>query len=672
MGVEKESIKLAPFHGDLRPDGSLNLVRYDGEAFRVPAAYVPLLRLVAEGSTLSEIALHMRIQKGGWGRFVRLANFVGFLYDSGLLVENHVIQFAEALRADYTWRESLICQELFSIRLLRLKSSQPSSVAVGLVISVVLLGLSLAAALRVPSQYASMAARWLPLQTAWPLILAFAIVICLGRSLRSFVQLVLMRFVGHSVPSLRLRLEPISLSLVTNDASHSKMNVLYVLASFAALVSFQIPALFGPQLLHFGLVSEQICSLLPLMTLEVLLIELSPFRQSALTECLRCLFIFCDQRQKKSHETFAENFVRWSHVLSCSLWVIALGLFLAFASPELFKYVMAILPSDFSGSGRLVSVLIFVLLQTTIAVSFVDDIVSGIGDGGGSDRFSIRRLWLRTEKGATGAIGAEGRPSKAQMEDLPLLRQMDPQVRKALLENAKIQYLDGGEYACRQNEADRTLYILLTGRLQVVRRSSSGRKKVLAFLESGAVFGEVAFFFGDRRTADVVAIEDSSVLAIAHDDKLSNLDRTRSDELQLRIWFLQSLVASPLFKHLPTDALDALLFAGERRQFRAGEKIMTEGETGDVCYFIIQGQVSVSQNFKVINRLKAGDAFGEIALLKPELLRTASVTADSEILCVTVGGEKFWNLLSSHLPLAVEFEKLAEMRLRADAERGQS
>ena len=144
------------------------------------------------------------------------------------------------------------------------------------------------------------------------------------------------------------------------------------------------------------------------------------------------------------------------------------------------------------------------------------------------------------------------------------------------------------------------------------------------------------------------------------------LDQDKSSELRSRIWFLQALVSSPGFRSLPSEALDALIFAGRETRVLAGAQLVREGEDANACYFIVQGQGTVLQNGRVINKVKAGDVVGEIALLKPFIPRTATVMADSEMITFAVSAEDFWALLGSHIPLAIEIERMAESRLLSD------
>jgi CRP-like cAMP-binding protein len=257
--------------------------------------------------------------------------------------------------------------------------------------------------------------------------------------------------------------------------------------------------------------------------------------------------------------------------------------------------------------------------------------------------------------------------------ELPMIREIEPVIRNELLMRAREKKYGSGEACIKQNSSDRSLFAVLEGKLAVAKsfdmKSGPGRRKVVAFLETGAVFGEAGFFFGHKRTADVVAVEPSRVLEIPFDDRMKNIEIGKASALQTRIWFLQVLHSNAQFSSLPGESLDALLHVGERKDFRAGEKIIQEGESADACYFIVQGRASVSQNTIGLGKLQNGDVFGEIALMKAGTLRTATVIAETDVFTVRVDGLRFWNLLKMNLPLAIEVEKIAKRRLAEDRSR---
>jgi CRP/FNR family transcriptional regulator, cyclic AMP receptor protein len=70
---------------------------------------------------------------------------------------------------------------------------------------------------------------------------------------------------------------------------------------------------------------------------------------------------------------------------------------------------------------------------------------------------------------------------------------------KLLAPYLSVRYLKSGDTLMQLGEADRELFILVTGQLQVTVEST-----VLASLQPGAVVGEGTFFSGQPRSANVV------------------------------------------------------------------------------------------------------------------------------------------------------------------------
>ncbi len=72
-----------------------------------------------------------------------------------------------------------------------------------------------------------------------------------------------------------------------------------------------------------------------------------------------------------------------------------------------------------------------------------------------------------------------------------------------------------GSLILKFGEQDRTLYILVSGKVSVVIPIGS-EGKVIATVPAGSVFGEMAFFDGGARTASIVAQEPVELLALPH------------------------------------------------------------------------------------------------------------------------------------------------------------
>ena len=70
-----------------------------------------------------------------------------------------------------------------------------------------------------------------------------------------------------------------------------------------------------------------------------------------------------------------------------------------------------------------------------------------------------------------------------------------------------------GDFAVRQGEVDRSFFVISRGSFEVLVPSNDGPRRVRV-LEPGDLFGEVGFFDGLPRSADVVALEEAEALVL--------------------------------------------------------------------------------------------------------------------------------------------------------------
>lgn len=70
-----------------------------------------------------------------------------------------------------------------------------------------------------------------------------------------------------------------------------------------------------------------------------------------------------------------------------------------------------------------------------------------------------------------------------------------------------------GEFAVREGEVDRSFFIIARGAFEVLVPTGDGPRRVRV-LEPGDLFGEVGFFDGLPRSANVVALEDAEALVL--------------------------------------------------------------------------------------------------------------------------------------------------------------
>jgi CRP-like cAMP-binding protein len=93
---------------------------------------------------------------------------------------------------------------------------------------------------------------------------------------------------------------------------------------------------------------------------------------------------------------------------------------------------------------------------------------------------------------------------------------------------------------------------------------------------------------------------------------------------------LKVLRSASIFAGTPDELLVAISGVLEELRFPAGARIFSKGELGDCLYIIAAGQVRVHDGERTLNTLGAGDIFGEMSALDPEV-RSASITAVTDM-----------------------------------------
>lgn len=100
-------------------------------------------------------------------------------------------------------------------------------------------------------------------------------------------------------------------------------------------------------------------------------------------------------------------------------------------------------------------------------------------------------------------------------ERLTVFEALSEEEWQMVIRNAQTISFRGGEVLLEEGEIDNAVYIVISGRVEVVSRGSFGRGKRIATIEEGSVFGEVAFFDAEPRSASVRALGDGKVLRLS-------------------------------------------------------------------------------------------------------------------------------------------------------------
>ena len=226
-----------------------------------------------------------------------------------------------------------------------------------------------------------------------------------------------------------------------------------------------------------------------------------------------------------------------------------------------------------------------------------------------------------------------------------LFHHLNESQRSQLVEVFQRIPVETGQWIIRQGDTGDLFYIVDSGTYEV-RVSGANPEQdqeeggnVVHIYESGPgqhpCFGELSLMYGKPRAASIRALTNGTLWALDHSIFTHAVLRTQD----MRKNILRTLRKVELLRCLNVVQLQRLVDVMSEASFKAGEKIINQGEEGDVFYVIVNGSCKCAirtaadppdSEGKVVATLGANDYFGERALLNAEP-RAATVIAESDV-----------------------------------------
>ncbi|HJS29126.1 MAG TPA: Crp/Fnr family transcriptional regulator [Anaerolineales bacterium] len=133
------------------------------------------------------------------------------------------------------------------------------------------------------------------------------------------------------------------------------------------------------------------------------------------------------------------------------------------------------------------------------------------------------------------------------------------------------------------------------------------------------------------------------------------------------------LKAVPLFGGLDQESLSSLARVSREKHLSKGHILFLQDDPGDAAYLVYDGTIAISLNTPdgrelVINEMRAGDFFGELALFGG-YLRSASAIARTPCGVIRIPREEFLTLLETQPRLMRHLLETIAQRLRSSGER---
>ncbi len=95
----------------------------------------------------------------------------------------------------------------------------------------------------------------------------------------------------------------------------------------------------------------------------------------------------------------------------------------------------------------------------------------------------------------------------------------------------------------------------------------------------------------------------------------------------------------------------------------AGERLFSEGEDGDVMFAVVEGEVELIHQGRVVEEVTAGGILGEMALIDTGP-RSATATARTAARVVSIDQKRFTFLVHEHPTFALQVMRVMARRLR--------
>lgn len=219
---------------------------------------------------------------------------------------------------------------------------------------------------------------------------------------------------------------------------------------------------------------------------------------------------------------------------------------------------------------------------------------------------------------------------------IPLLSNLSEGAFRRVLGTFVVERLPAGSAVIREGEPGQSFYFVAAGAVRVFATDGLGRENELAQLHENSIFGEMALISAQPRSAsvsvlheaDLIEVTSSSLTALA--DELEQLATALHGFTRERL--LRNLMATHrLFRPFNRQLRRDLLRRFSSHDVAPDTEIIRQGDEGTGLFVVLSGEVEVLREGEggsetPLATLRAGDVFGEIALIRGEPT-TATVVA---------------------------------------------
>ncbi len=245
-----------------------------------------------------------------------------------------------------------------------------------------------------------------------------------------------------------------------------------------------------------------------------------------------------------------------------------------------------------------------------------------------------------------------------------LFRELKLEVVEEIAKSVKHRVVKARGYVMNEGDEGNTLFIVFSGRVEVLRDTKTGRPERVSLLGPGEVFGEVALIHQIPRNRSVRAARTSILLTVSQEifDRvlLEHMPSQKVEEIIQKRAFLHRI---PLCREWSDDAITRFAQLSVLNNYPIGDTVLPAGMFNQFFYIVYDGLLDVDREGKRLARLGIGDFFGEISIMQNSV-SVADVVAKKETRCISIYRNEFLRFLGEDYAIALYFERISSRRLK--------
>jgi CRP/FNR family transcriptional regulator, cyclic AMP receptor protein len=103
------------------------------------------------------------------------------------------------------------------------------------------------------------------------------------------------------------------------------------------------------------------------------------------------------------------------------------------------------------------------------------------------------------------------------LQKVPIFKDLTVEQLGHIAAVSSIEDYEAGEYLFREGDIGYNSYVVISGKVELLRNVDNKEKVRIAMMESGSYFGEMAVFDGDTRSASAKTLESSIIMSYTKD-----------------------------------------------------------------------------------------------------------------------------------------------------------